>query len=150
MRKIIIALLSGLALAVLPIAPALATGSHSNGCAAYNLCGTFPTGSHNCTEIGHEVAVGKWDPWGLDRDNDHKGCEQGDSNPPVHTSTSPSSKPHPSTSRSHTVAAGTPQGPQLAKTGPSAPLFAGAAAVLLALGGAALIAVRRRRVQFKA
>jgi LPXTG-motif cell wall-anchored protein len=156
MRKILIALLTGFALALLGgSAPALATGSHSSGCAAYNLCQTFPHGSHNCTEIGHPVQVGKWDPWGLDRDHDGTGCEtpgNTDVPPPVVHSSAPSHKPSATPSRSTKAAgAGTAQGPQLAKTGPSAPVIAGTAAVLIVLGGGALLLARRkRRVQFEA
>lgn len=115
------------------------------------LCDRFPgvdLDDVKCSEVGYRVTLkGKLDPWGLDGGGDNigtvgVGCESYELRP----------KPSPSNSSSAPGGAGgngedTDAG-GLPVTGPAAPALVGLGVLVIAVGGAAVYLVRRRKVRF--
>lgn len=153
------------ALIVLPAAGAQA--STSANCSHYtytgtnfSLCRDFPgNADRNCPDIGYQVTVSGSDPWNLDADGDHHGCDGKGSvqHPPVAvTHPTPSrTTPQPSHSVNTTSHKSAPSssavaGGALAVTGPPVGLIAVVGGSVLVLGVAGIfLAQRRRRVSFR-
>jgi hypothetical protein len=146
------------------LVPTPASAAAAEDCAAYvDLCDEFPGSTdRDCGEIGHPVTLitPGVDPWGLDRDRDGTGCEDGTgggtSSPtakPTKTATAkPTKKPSASPSRSSVAAGGNGSagsgGPALPVTGAKPIAAAGIGVGVVVVGVALSVVARKRRTRF--
>lgn len=155
-----------------PSGPAAPKAAVVVACEAYvykgtgtNLCGAHPTATDlDCAQLAKPVTVvvKGVDPWNLDIDADGVGCDLPAGPASSSASASASAKPSASASTSSGPAAATAgtsstsstsavtDAGSLPLTGPSPWVLGGLGVLVLAVGGAAVVATRRRRARFEA